>query len=71
MSVGGEGDRGNAREREKEWVPRTPRFRLPEELTLPLPSVGGGLLSPVRRAGMMEMDMDGRTRGRGKVGLAV
>lgn len=69
---GGDGVEGvGAREGEREWVPRTPRFRLPEELTLPLPSVGGGLLSPVRRAGMMmEMDMDGRT-GRVGAGLAM
>ncbi|KAK4032311.1 hypothetical protein C8A01DRAFT_50875 [Parachaetomium inaequale] len=34
----GEGQEG---EREREWVPRTPRFRLPEELTLPAVDGGG------------------------------
>jgi hypothetical protein len=67
--------RGGAREREGEgegeWVPRTPRFRLPEQLTLPpVGGVGGGLLSPVRRAGVMG---DGEVGGGGSagVGLAV
>lgn len=47
----------------EEWVPKTPRFRLPEELRLPVPVLGGSLLSPVRRAGWGE--------GEGEVGLAV
>jgi hypothetical protein len=41
----------------REWVPRTPRFRLPEELTLPpVDGVGGGLMSPLRRAGMVGVE---------------
>jgi hypothetical protein len=50
-----------------QWVPRTPRFRLPEELTLPpLDGVGGGLMSPLRRAGMV----GGEERRGGEVGGA-
>jgi hypothetical protein len=36
-------------EAEEAWMPGTPRFRLPPELSLPLPGVGGSLLSPVGR----------------------
>ncbi|KAL2151620.1 hypothetical protein VTH82DRAFT_6718 [Thermothelomyces myriococcoides] len=64
--TGGHGDGEKERERERgregeeEWVPpTTPRFRLPEELALPLPNVGGGLLSPIRKTGVMGEETDG------------
>ncbi|KAK4235092.1 hypothetical protein C8A03DRAFT_37077 [Achaetomium macrosporum] len=41
------GKKEKEEEEGEEWVPGTPRFRLPSELSLPLPSVGGPLLSPV------------------------
>ncbi|KAL2145400.1 hypothetical protein VTI28DRAFT_7327 [Corynascus sepedonium] len=66
-------DREGERRQGEEWVPSTPRFRLPEELTLPLPNVGGGLLSPIRRAGFMGDEMGGLgvENGSSVVGLAV
>ncbi|KAL2019557.1 hypothetical protein VTK56DRAFT_9524 [Thermocarpiscus australiensis] len=62
------------REREGEWTSRTPRFMLPTDLTLPVPNVGGSLMSPVRGAvgtpGDGRGGEDGEKGGRG-VGLGL
>jgi hypothetical protein len=71
VEEGGGGSGGG--EGEREWVPGTPRFRLPEELRLPMPvpvmnggGRGGGLMSPVKGAG--EEDWRGMEEGRLEVG---
>ncbi|KAK4187864.1 hypothetical protein QBC35DRAFT_219195 [Podospora australis] len=49
--AGGLTPKSSTREKgkEKEWKPRTPKFRLPPNLTLPIPTaVGGSLMSPLK-----------------------
>ena len=71
----GEGeDTGHKTEAEAErgWSPKTtPRFRLPPELSLPLPTVGGSLLSPFRSLGSAKVLGEGRDGEEGGAGVRV